>query len=83
MGEKIPEAWLNLEKKLIKLREEQNKDFLLFKQLEAISAGVGIFDKNEVRTKCCQKDHWDFGIFHTVRLSVLHRLINQGTFSTL
>ena len=55
MGEKIPEAWLNLEKKLIKLREEQNKDFLLFKQLEAISAGVGIFDKNEVRTNCCQK----------------------------
>ena len=48
MGEKIPEAWLNLEKKLIVLREEQNKDFLLLKQLDAVAQSIGIFDTNEV-----------------------------------
>ena len=50
MGEKIPEAWLTLEKKLIVLREEQKKDFLMLKQLEAVAASAGIFEKNEV---CC------------------------------
>lgn len=48
MGEKIPEAWLNLEKKLIALREEQEKDFLLLKQLDAVAQSIGIFDQNEV-----------------------------------
>ena len=52
MGEKIPEAWLNLEKKLISLREKENKDFLPFRQMEAVSQSVGIFDRNEVISWC-------------------------------
>lgn len=48
MGEKIPEAWLTLEKRLISYREEKNTDILPFKTLEAVSATCGIFDKGEV-----------------------------------
>jgi hypothetical protein len=48
MGEKIPEAWLTLEKRLIAYHEEKKVDILPFKQLETISATCGIFDRGEV-----------------------------------
>ncbi|KAL4233400.1 hypothetical protein ACF0H5_008081 [Mactra antiquata] len=48
MGEKIPEAWLTLEKKLIAYRQEKNVDILPFKTLEGVSASCGIFDKAEL-----------------------------------
>ncbi|XP_060596442.1 probable serine/threonine-protein kinase roco11 [Ruditapes philippinarum] len=48
MGEKIPEAWLTLEKRLIAYHEEKRVDILPFKQLETISATCGIFDRGEL-----------------------------------
>ena len=48
MGEKIPEAWLTLEKRLISYHEEKSADILPFRQLESISASCGIFDRGEV-----------------------------------
>jgi len=43
MGEKIPEAWLSLEKRLISHRAEKNVDILPFKTIEALGATCGIF----------------------------------------
>lgn len=49
MGEKIPAAWLTLEQRLIKHREQHNKDILPFQQLDSIGSHCGIFDKEEVQ----------------------------------
>ena len=49
MGEKIPEAWLSLEKKLIQYREEKKVDLLPLKTLSTIGSTCGIFDKTEVK----------------------------------
>ncbi|KAH3741006.1 hypothetical protein DPMN_047724, partial [Dreissena polymorpha] len=47
MGEKIPVAWLTLEKKLIAHRAEKKQDILPFKTLESLGASCGIFDRTE------------------------------------
>lgn len=48
MGEKIPQAWLSLEKKLIEYREEKKVDILPFKTLETLGAACGVFGRGEV-----------------------------------
>ncbi|XP_052759659.1 uncharacterized protein LOC128202664 [Mya arenaria] len=48
MGEKIPEAYLTLEKKIIQLKQEKNLDIMPFKSMESVAATCGIFDRNEM-----------------------------------
>jgi len=48
MGERIPEAWLTLEQRLIQLHETQAIDIMPFKSIESVAASCGVFDRSEV-----------------------------------
>ena len=50
MGEQIPEAWLSLEKRLLKHREEK-KDLLPWRDVEKEASACGLIENVEVRVK--------------------------------
>ena len=50
MGEQIPEAWLSLEKRLLKHREEK-KDLLPWRDVEKEASACGLIENVEVRDK--------------------------------
>ncbi|XP_035826698.1 uncharacterized protein LOC101848126 [Aplysia californica] len=48
MGEKIPEAWLSLERKLDKLRADKDKALLPWEEVDQVANAAGIFDQSEL-----------------------------------